>query len=100
MAVPSADSATDIPCPSGRAVHPPDRRRTDELVALLRPNTDAASEHPGGPHRFVVARSAHQGSVAVCGQRDGRTLGPQSPSIFAGGADELAALLLGTHRCA
>src|SRR5262249_31790187 len=44
-------------------------------------------------HRPIVARPAHDGGVAIAGQGDGCTLGPQASSIFAGGTDQLAALL-------
>src|SRR5215475_7636864 len=69
------------------------RVATDELVALLCPNAAVASEYPSRPLCFVVARSAHNGGVAVGGQGDGRTLGPQATSIFAGGTDQFIALL-------
>src|SRR5258708_5313669 len=72
---------------------PPPSAAAAELIALLRPNPAAAGEHPRRPRRLIVARPAHDGGVAVARQGDRRTLGPQSPSIFAGGADQLVALL-------
>ena len=43
--------------------------------------------------RDCTARPAHDGGVAVAGEGDGCTLGPQASSIFADGTDQLAALL-------
>jgi hypothetical protein len=76
--------------PAAMAVHPP---AADQLVALLHPDIAAAGEHPRRPRRLIVARPAHDGGIAVAGQGDGCTLGPQASSIFAGGTDQLAALL-------
>src|SRR6266542_4302720 len=65
-----------------------------------RPDTATAGEHPRRPGRAkaeghrsiprVVSRPAHDGGIAIGGQRDGRALAGASHSV---GADELLALL-------
>src|SRR5215813_10810193 len=72
----------------------------DQLIALLRPDTATAGEHPRRPGRAtaeghrsippVVARPTHDGAIAVGGQRDGHALAGASHSVA---ADELLALL-------
>src|SRR5262249_7885852 len=69
------------------------RSAAAQLFALLRPNTAAGGEDPRRPSCSIVAGPANDGGVAVGGEGDGCTLGPQSPSVFAGGANELAAFL-------
>jgi hypothetical protein len=49
------------------------RAGADKLAALLGPDTVAAGEDPRRSAR-VVARPAHDGGVAVGGQRDGVAL--------------------------
>jgi hypothetical protein len=63
------------------------RPGADQLVALLGPDTAAAGVDPGRPGVRVVVRPAHEGSVAVAGQRDGRPLVGVSNGA---GADQLA----------
>src|SRR5258707_1059633 len=65
----------------------------DQLVALLLPSTAAADENPGGTGGSIVARSAHNSSVAICGERHGRTLGKQPPSRCVRRANQFTALL-------
>jgi hypothetical protein len=60
---------------------------------LLHPDTAAAGEHPRRPRRPIIARSANDGGVAVGGQGDRCTLGPQSSPVFVGGTDQLSSLL-------
>src|SRR5262249_58961449 len=55
----------------------------DGLAALLRPATAAAGEHPRRPGLVVVGPAAHEGGVAVGGERDRHAL--------AGAADRAAA---------
>src|SRR5262245_2737231 len=62
--------------PRGLRFTLPIRVGTDELVALLCPSTAGAGEHPSCSHRLAVAGSAHNGTIAVGGHGDGRTLGP------------------------
>ncbi len=66
------------------------RAGADQLVALLGPNTAAAGIDPHRPGVRVVFNPAHDGGVAVGGQRD-------RPALLGGsnrpGADQLAALL-------
>ena len=86
MAVlPSADSATEEPCPAC-----PDRAGADQLAALLGPDIAATGENPRRPGVRVVVRPAHDSGVAVGGQRDGRALRGNSDRT---GADQLVALL-------
>src|SRR5262249_61540949 len=74
----------------------PSRAGADQLVFLLGPNPAAAGEYPrradarAGTAARVVARPAHEGGVAVGGQRDGGALGgvPSRAS-----ADQLVSLL-------
>ena len=66
------------------------RAGADQLVALLGPDTAAAGEHPRRPGLAVVGPPAHDGGVAVGGQRDGQALAGASNSA---GADQLVALL-------
>ena len=46
----------------------------NKLGALLGPHTAAAVEDPCRPNAQIVARPAHEGGVAVGGQRDGVAL--------------------------
>jgi hypothetical protein len=66
------------------------RAGSDQLTALLGPDTAAAGEDPRRPGFPVVGPPAHDGGVAVGGQRDGGALrgGPNRT-----GADQLTALL-------
>jgi hypothetical protein len=65
------------------------RAGADQLVALLGPDTIAAGENPYRPD-VPVARPAHQGGIAVGGERNRCTLlGDSNPA----GADQLVALL-------
>jgi hypothetical protein len=66
------------------------RAGTDQFVALLGPDTAAAVIDPRRPGPPVVERPAHNGGVAVVGQRDGEALGRASNRA---GADQLVALL-------
>ena len=66
------------------------RTAADQLVALLGPNTAAARVDPRRPSVQVVKRPAHDGGVAVVGQRDGEALGGASNRA---GADQIAALV-------
>src|SRR6266545_924699 len=92
MAVlPSAESTTDIPWPGGNGGSPAPLP-TSFLPCCIQTSPLRVNTHVA-PHRPIVARSANDGGVAVGGEGDGCTLGPQSPSVFAGGADQLAALL-------
>jgi hypothetical protein len=72
----------------------PNRAGADQLVALLRPDAVAAGEDPRRACQRVVERPAHDGGVAVGGQRNGLAL---LDALRAGsnraGADQLAALL-------
>src|SRR5262249_53092580 len=84
----------------------------NQLIALLRPDTGAAGEHPRRPggakakgYRSiprVVSRPAHDCSITVGGQRDGHALTGASHSVVAA---ELLALLRpataasGEHPC-
>src|SRR5262249_2682673 len=65
------------------------RAGADQFVALLAPHPAAAGEHPRRPGGTVV-RPAHDGEVAVAGQRDRPALLGGTPSA---GADQLASLL-------
>jgi integrase len=47
---------------------------SDELLALLRPDTTAAGEHPCRPSPAVVGPPAHNGGVTVHGQRNRHAL--------------------------
>ena len=66
------------------------RAGADQLAALLGPDTAAAGVDPRRPGARVVGRPAHDGGVAVGGQRDGEALFGGSNRA---GADQLAALL-------
>src|ERR1019366_1695963 len=70
------------------------RTAADQLVALLSPNTIAAGVDPRRPSVPVVKRPAHDGGVAVVGQRDGPALSGASNRA---GASQLA--LLGPDSC-
>ena len=86
MAVlPSADSATEKPCRSGS-----NRAGADQLAALLGPDAAAAGKDPRRSGVRVVVRPAHDGGVAVGGQRDGGALRGSSNRA---GADQLRSLL-------
>jgi hypothetical protein len=64
-----------------------------EIHLLLCPNTVLAAEHPRRSCCPIIAGPAHDCSIAVSREGDGHTLGPQSPSIFAHGPDQLVTLL-------
>ena len=66
------------------------RAGADQLAALLGPDTAAAGVDPRRPGARVVGSPAHDGGVAVGGQRDGAALSGISNRA---GADQLAALL-------
>jgi hypothetical protein len=78
--LPSADSATDVPWRAPPAAPEPTsfspccdqipRLRANELLALLRPDTTTAREHP----RPLRPPPADDRGVAVGGQRDGHAL--------------------------
>ena len=81
----------------------PNRSGADQLVALLGPDTAAAGKDPRcpdacGAHEIahvqtvaeVIQRRAHDGGVAVGGQRDGRALAGVSDRAD---ADQLGPLL-------
>src|SRR5271166_3912933 len=63
---------------------------SDELLALLGPDTTAAGEHPCRPSPAVVAPPAHNGGVTVRGERNRHALACVSRSA---GPDQLFALL-------
>src|SRR5262249_37995123 len=65
-----------------------DRTGADQLAALLGPPPAAAGEYPRRPGTEVVVAPAHDGGVAVGGERDGETL-------VAGGASRAGANQLG-----
>src|SRR4029450_12613183 len=62
----------------------------NQFIALLRPDTATAGEHPCRPGLTLVGPPADDGNVAVGGERDGRALAGTSPS---GDAAQLVALL-------
>src|SRR5208337_1607335 len=66
------------------------RAGADQLVALLGPDTIAAGENPYRPGERVVAKPAHQGGIAVGGERNREALPGGSNRA---GADQLVALL-------
>src|SRR5207344_1360461 len=66
------------------------RAGADQLVALLGPDTIAAGENPYRPGERVVARPAHQGGIAVGGERNRHALIGGSNRA---GADQFVALL-------
>src|ERR1019366_2737046 len=66
------------------------RAGADQLAALLGPDTIAAGGDPRRPGARVVGRRAHDGGVAVVGQRDGGALSGASNRAA---ADQLVALL-------
>jgi hypothetical protein len=68
----------------------PNRAGADQLAALLGPDPAAAGVDPRRPVVIVVAKPAHDGGVAVGGQRDGLALDGGSHRA---GADQLASLL-------
>src|SRR5208282_3861312 len=62
----------------------------DQLGSLLGPDTAALGEHPRRPDATVVGKSAHNGGVAIDGQRHGVALVGASNTA---GADQLGSLL-------
>jgi hypothetical protein len=72
-------------------LRPSNRAGTDQLAALLGPDTAAAGVDPRRPAAPVVVIPAHDGGVAVGGQRDGAALLGEASNRA--GADQLAALL-------
>src|SRR5439155_23045711 len=62
----------------------------DKLLALLRPDTAPAGEHPGRSSLVVVGPPSHDGGVAVGGQCDGGALAGASRSAA---TNQLVALL-------
>ena len=67
------------------------RAGADQLVALLGPDTIAAGENPRRPGAPVVVKPAHDGGVAVGGERNGEALLGQLSNRA--GADQLRPLL-------
>jgi hypothetical protein len=66
----------------------------DELRSLLGPDAVAAGVDPRRPGVQVVIISAHDGGVAVTGQRDGVALPPAASGVLnRAGADQFASLL-------
>jgi hypothetical protein len=66
------------------------RTGADQLVALLRPDVASACVDPRRPGDLVVGKPAHDGGVAVGGQRDGPALLAESSREC---ADQLRSLL-------
>src|SRR5258708_35530957 len=63
-------------CDGGALGGVPNAAYTDQLSALLGPDTAAASVDPRRPGVRIVAGTAHDGGVAVARQCDGPALGP------------------------
>jgi hypothetical protein len=70
---------------------------SDQLAALLRPHPTAAGKDPCRADAAIVGIPAHDGGVAVGGQRDGEALADEGSN--SAGADQLRAFLDKLCRC-